>query len=69
MAVFEISEGHQMYLGIGNQVNKGERLTLIINKMGVQPNNILSDPESRREAIQFVRRCKNQINNQIYGNF
>ena len=52
MAVFELTARHQMYLGAGNQINKGERLTMNIHTMGVQPYNIFSNPESRRQAIQ-----------------
>ena len=37
MAVFELTARHQMYLGAGNQINKGERLTMNIHTMGVQP--------------------------------
>ena len=52
MALFEITARHQMYLGAGNQINKGERLTMNIHTMGVQPYNVFSNPESRRQAIQ-----------------
>lgn len=52
MAVFEITARHQMYLGAGNQINKGERLTMNIHTIGVQPYNIFSNPDSRRQAIQ-----------------
>lgn len=52
MAAFELTAKHQMYLGAGNQINKGERLTMNIHTMGVQPYSIFSNPESRRQAIQ-----------------
>lgn len=52
MALFEITAKHQMYLGAGNQINKGERMTMNIHTMGAQPYNIFSNPESRRQAIQ-----------------
>ena len=52
MAVFEITARHQMFLGAGNQINKGERLTMNIHTMGVRPSNLFSNPESRRQAIQ-----------------
>lgn len=52
MAVFELTARHQMYLGAGNLINKGERLTMNIHTMGVQPYNIFTNPESRRQAIQ-----------------
>lgn len=41
-----------MNLGPGNQINKGERLTMNIHTMGVQPHSIFSNPDSRRQAIQ-----------------
>jgi hypothetical protein len=41
-----------MYLGSGNQINKGERFTMNIHTMSAQPYNIFSNPESRRQAIQ-----------------
>lgn len=52
MAVFEITATHQMFLGAGSQINKGERLTMNIHTMGVRPSNIFSNPETRRQAIQ-----------------
>lgn len=52
MAAFELTARHQMCLGPGNQINKGERLTMNIHTMGVQPYSIFSNPESRRQAIQ-----------------
>ena len=52
MSIFEITARHQMYLGPGNQINKGERLTMNIHMTGVQPYNIFTNPESRKQAIQ-----------------
>lgn len=52
MAAFELTARHQMYLGAGNQINKGERLTMNIHTMGVQPYNLFNNPDSRRQAIQ-----------------
>lgn len=37
MPIFEITARYQMYLGPGNQINKGERLTMNIHTIGVQP--------------------------------
>ena len=51
MAVFEITARHQMYLGAGNQINKVERLTMNIHTIGVQPDSIFSNPDSRRQEI------------------
>lgn len=52
MAAFESTARHQMYPGAGNQINKGERLTMNIHTIGIQPYNLLNNPESRRQAIQ-----------------
>ena len=52
MAAFELTARHQIYLGAGNQIKKGERLTLNIHTMGVQPYNLFNNPDSRRQAIQ-----------------
>ena len=41
-----------MYLGDNNIIPKGERLRLNIHTMGVQPYNMFSNPENRRQAIQ-----------------
>ena len=40
-----------MCLGLGNKINKGECLAMNIHTLGVQPYNVLSNPESRRQAI------------------
>lgn len=52
MSVFELTARHQMYLGDNNIIPKGERLRLNIHTMGVQPYNMFSNPENRRQAIQ-----------------
>jgi len=52
MAVFDISAGHQIFLGAGNQINKGEYLAMNNHTMGIQPYSIFSNPDSRRQAIQ-----------------
>lgn len=52
MAAFELTARHQMYLGAGNQINKGERFTMNIHTMGVQPYSLFDNPDSRRQAIQ-----------------
>lgn len=51
MDVFEITARHQMYLGLGNKINKGECLAMNIHTLGVQPYNVFSNPENRRQAI------------------
>lgn len=40
-----------MYLGLGNKINKGECLAMNIHTLGVQPYNVFSNPENRRQAI------------------
>ncbi len=52
MAAFELIAKHPMYLDGNNQITKGERFTMNIHTMGVQPFNVFSNPESRRQAIQ-----------------
>lgn len=52
MATFELTARQQMYLGGTNLIPKGERLTMNIHTMGIQPYNIFSNPESRKQAIQ-----------------
>ena len=52
MSVFELTARHQMCLGDNNIIPKGERLRLNIHTMGVQPYNMFSNPENRRQAIQ-----------------
>lgn len=52
MAIFELTARHSMYLGDSNKIDKGEQVTLNIHTMGVQPFNLFSNPESRRQAIQ-----------------
>lgn len=52
MAAFELTARHQMYLDAGNQIDKGERLTMNIHTMGVQPYNLINNLDSRRQAIQ-----------------
>ena len=52
MALFELMARSQMYLGAGNIIGKGEQLTLNIHQMGVNRLNVLTNPESRRQAIQ-----------------
>lgn len=52
MAAFEFTAKHPMYLGAGNQIGRGERFTMNIHTMGVQPSTVFSTPESRRQAIQ-----------------
>lgn len=52
MSIFELTARHQMNLGNNNIIPKGEKLRLNIHTMGVQPYNIFSNPENRRQAIQ-----------------
>lgn len=52
MSIFELTARHQMNLGNNNIIPKGERLRLNIHTMGVQPHNMFSNPENRRQAIQ-----------------
>ena len=52
MALFELTARHPMYLGPASMIGKGERITMNIHTMGVQPHSIFSSPESRRQAIQ-----------------
>lgn len=52
MATFEFIAKHPMNLGGNNQIMRGERFTMNIHTMGVQPFSVFSNPESRRQAIQ-----------------
>ena len=52
MAIFELVARNQMYLGEGNIIPKGERLTMNIHQMGVNQYNLMTNPESRRQVMQ-----------------
>lgn len=52
MAAFEFIAKHPMNLGGNNHIMRGERFTMNIHTMGVQPFSVFSNPESRRQAIQ-----------------
>ncbi len=52
MAAFEFIAKHPMNLGGNNQIMRGERFTMNIHTVGVQPFSVFSNPESRRQAIQ-----------------
>jgi hypothetical protein len=52
MSVFELTAKSQMYLGDGNVVKKGEKITMNIHSLTAQPYNLFSTPENRRQAIQ-----------------
>ena len=52
MAAFEFIAKHPMNLGGNNQIMRGERFTMNIHTMGVQPFSVFSNPDSRRQAIQ-----------------
>lgn len=52
MSVFELTAKSQMYLGDGNVVKKGEKITMNMHSLTAQPYNLFSNPENRRQAIQ-----------------
>lgn len=52
MATFEFTAKHPIILGPQNNMMKGEKLIMNIHTLGVQPFNVLSNPESRRQVIQ-----------------
>ncbi len=52
MAAFEFIAKHPMNLGGNNQIMRGERFTMNIHTVGVQPFSVFSNPESRQQAIQ-----------------
>lgn len=52
MVAFEFIAKHPMNLGENNQIMRGERFTMNIHTVGVQPFSVFSNPESRRQAIQ-----------------
>ena len=52
MSVFELTAKSQMYLGDGNVVKKGEKVTMNIHSLTAQPYNLFATPENRRQAIQ-----------------
>ncbi len=52
MSLFELTAKSQMYLGDGNIVKKGEKITMDIHTPNAQPYNLFSNPENRRQAIQ-----------------
>lgn len=52
MAAFEFIAKHPINLGGNNQIMRGERFTMNIHTVGVQPFSVFSNPESRQQAIQ-----------------